>query len=362
VTALELLRRCITPKGFVAALDERANYRRVWSRDGCIASLAALASGDAELVACAARTLITLRDHQGPSGQLPSNVGLDGEVSFGGSAGRVDATLWWSLTVCLYGRVSGDDAVVADSWPALTRAVEVLRAWEHNDAGLVYVPQAGDWADEYLLSGYLLYDQCLRLWMIDELDRAAQRIGRRIAHQRGQLRELIAARFAPDDDGGFFCAGFHAGARFDVFDAFGNALACLLDVGSEAQRAAALHHTKRLSRFDLVPAFWPPITGDDPRMAELEHAAAGRLRNTPGRYHNGGLWPMLTGFWCLAAERLGDDEQASRWRDGIARANAAGEGYPEYLDAFSGEPGGVHGLAWSAAAQVVASAPSALWR
>jgi hypothetical protein len=51
----------------------------------------------------------------------------------------------------------------------------VLDAWEFNGKHLVYVPQSGDWADEYVQHGYVLYDQLLRLWA---LELAAQRYGR----------------------------------------------------------------------------------------------------------------------------------------------------------------------------------------
>ena len=41
-----------------------------------------------------------------------------------------------------------------------------------------------------------------------------------------------------------------------------------------------------------------------PAYDALQRAAGGAFRNQPGRYHNGGLWPMITGFWALAARKL----------------------------------------------------------
>ena len=43
----------------------------------------------------------------------------------------------------------------------------------------------------------------------------------------------------------------------------------------------------------------------------------------------------------------------------ITRGLGAG-GFPEYLDATTGEPGGVRGLAWSAAAEIIAAADSSV--
>jgi len=368
--AIEQLRRCVSPAGFVAAPQPQANYRRIWSRDGCVCGLAALLSGEPELVAAFRRTLETLAAQQGPSGQLPSNVASDGSsVSYGGKAGRVDATIWYLLGTCLYGRLSGDDALVETHWGGLMRAQVLLRAWEYNDGGLLYVPQGGDWADEYVLSGYLLYDQVLRWWAQRELEAAGRRLSRSVDHGRDELPALIERHYASDRDVGstarraaFFLAGFRAGGVFEQFDAWGNALCCLLGVGSEGLRRRSSEHAAGLSRFDLVPAFDPPITPDDAAYAELCHAAGERFRNRPGRYHNGGLWPLVTGFWALAARRLGLAEQAARWAGGIARANRLGEqGFPEYLDAQTGEPGGVSGLGWSAAAEVLAATDPAVF-
>jgi len=367
--AVELLRRCVTRAGFVAALDPRANYPRIWSRDGCICGLAALVSGDGELVGALCRTLDTLRRHQGPSGQIPSNVTVDGsEVSYGGKAGRVDATCWYLLTTCLHGRLAGDDERVADSWASLTHCCQVLRAWEFNDGGLVYVPVAGDWADEYVLSGYLLYDNVLRLWALRELDAAAQRLGRQTHHGRAALGDLVAERFAPRRHAGenasepaFFRAGYHPGAEFAQFDAFGNALCCLLEVGLPEDRLGALGHASEVSRHNLVPAFHPPILPGEPDYDALQRAAGGAFRNQPGRYHNGGLWPMITGFWALAARKLDQPEVAERFTAGIREANQRDAshrdewGFHEYLDGNSGQPGGARHQAWSAAAELIAA-------
>jgi GH15 family glucan-1,4-alpha-glucosidase len=355
--AIALLERCATPAGFLAALEPRSNYRRVWARDGSICSLAALEAGHAPLVEAARATLETLADHRGPSGQLPSNVTTDGtQVSYGGNAGRVDATLWWLVAAAQLARRTEHDEWLDARWPVVVDALRLLRAWELNDGGLIYVPATGDWADEYLLSGYLLYDQVLRLWALRELEAAADRLGRPLDHERGHLAELLATRFGPDDSRDFFLAGHNPCERFACFDAFGNALCCLLEVGSGEARRRTFDHALALTRHDLVPAFDPPVEPHHPDYRRLEHAASGPLRNRPGRYHNGGLWPLNAGFWALAARKLGANAAAERWRAGIASANRLGSGFPEYLDANDGSPGGTQGQAWSAAAEILAAA------
>ena len=353
MSAVDALRACVTEDGFVASTEARTNYRRVWGRDAMVCGLAALVSGEADLLQATRASLETLARHQGPVGQIPSNVSSEGTVSYGGTAGRVDATIWWVLGACLYGRLV-DDAWLAEQHEALVDCERVLRAWEHNDAGLIYVPQSGDWADEYALSGFLLYDQALRLWASRELHAACRRQDWRIPLRRGPtfLAERIGNAFATDDG---FLAGFHAGVRETVFDAFGTALCTWLEVGPAQARERAFLRADALTKHGLVPAFDPPIEEDDPRYASLEHAAAEHLRNRPGRYHNGGLWPLVTGFWAMAARRRGAALARMRWAEGIAAANRA-HGYPEYLDAVDGAPGGTTGQAWSAAAEILATA------
>lgn len=366
--ALGILRECATPAGFVAARSRRSNYGRVWARDASICGLAALSSGDPALIDTLEASLLTLVRHQGRAGQIPSNVdGRQGQgpaaASYGGNAGRVDATLWFMVAAGLLGRLANRDALVERLWPQLLRARAVLVAWEFNTGDLVYVPMAGDWADEYVHHGYVLYDQVLRIWGLRELAAAANRLDLPERDGLDADAERIHRRVSEAYRGPeFFCAAFHPGGRTTRFDAFGNALCCLLDIGPIATREAAIAHAAAITRFDLVPAFDPPILPGEPEYAQLEFAATEHLRNTPGRYHNGGLWPMVNGFWALAAAHMGRDAFAERLTKGIHQANRRGDnGFYEYLDADTGEPGGVRHQAWSAAGEVLAQARTIDW-
>src|SRR5438477_4479901 len=107
--SLAMLRRCLSPAGFLASPSDVDNYARIWARDGIISGLAALASGDADLVDGMRCTLLTLAQHQGPHGEIPSNVTIDGkQVSFGHLVGRVDAPLWYVIGVYAYSQTTND--------------------------------------------------------------------------------------------------------------------------------------------------------------------------------------------------------------------------------------------------------------
>lgn len=107
--AVSLMRECCTPDGFLATPTELDNYRRVWGRDGTIIGLAALLTDDGELIDGCRRTLTTLARHQGPHGEIPSNVDSKTDrVTYGGTAGRVDAELWFVICCGQYLRVTDD--------------------------------------------------------------------------------------------------------------------------------------------------------------------------------------------------------------------------------------------------------------
>jgi|GEM_PF-119318 len=374
--ALALLHDCLTPAGFVASPVARANYRRVWARDGVVCGLAGLAADDDALADGLARTLETLAAHVGPQGQVPSNVSIgdDGEdeVSYGGLAGRVDTGAWFALGL----------AALADAGrplphlvPAAERVLALMDAWEVNARGLVYAPQSGDWADEYVLHGYTLYVQALRVAALRALAPHASDPDA-MAARAGALARLVEATFWPapgaDADAAYHPAAFRVALAEGVapgpfaaltpggyvrrFDGFGTAVALGLaglwrDRAGEALDAGQALAAARPD--GLVPAFWPPVVPGDADWPALTANVRDAFSNAPGHYHNGGGWPVVGGFWGLALARAGRADEARALAD---RLDALGEAhaFPEYLDADAGAPHGTPRLGWSAAGAVLA--------
>ena len=378
--ALTLLHASLTPDGFVASPTDRTNYRHVWARDGVICGLAGLVAGDDALADGLRQTLRTLAAHVGPQGQIPSNVapavdGRDAVVSYGGLAGRVDAGPWFVLGAAHLVRATGDRVLAARLAPVVDGVFALLDAWEVNARGLVYVPQSGDWADEYDLHGYLLYDQALRIAALRAWHAVAPQ-DRGYAARADGLAALVEPTFWPDPGTDPDTTYHPAAARrllaegppetpvaalapggYTVrFDGFGTAVALGL-AGIWADRASvALDAGQRLADATpagLVPAFWPPVRDGDAAWGALRANVRDTFSNHPGHYHNGGLWPVVNGWWAVAQARHG--RAAAPLAARIEAANAAGD-FPEYLDAAAGQPRGTPRLAWSAAASVLARA------
>lgn len=392
VQALALLQQCRTEHGFVATPTSLNNYRRIWARDGCIIGLAALISGDPELINVFGRTLRTLAKYQGIHGEIPSNVDpRTNRVSYGGTTGRVDADLWFLIGCAEYLRETGDEAFLDDILEAAEAVAFLLGAWEFNDRGLLFVPPTGDWADEYIQSGYVLYDQLLYLQAKRALGYLHWKCHGSRDHQIdesvGRLRELIRANYWLTEEASpeytyhkvLFERGRQAAQRrhhaadywlpfFSPtgygyrFDAFANVLVSLFGVADE-------EHTKRVDAYiqehvidretHLLPAFLPVIAREDEGWHKLQVSYSHKFKNQPYEYHNGGLWPMVTGFYAAGLAQRGQRELAEQIIGGIHSANRSqmGDeewGFPEFLHGQKHTPGGTCRMGWSAAGPVIA--------
>lgn len=387
--ALQLLHSCSSADGFLASPSTSHNYRRIWGRDGTIISLAALLTQDTELIETARATFKTLAAHQGPHGEIPSNVDPVAErISYGGTTGRIDADLWFIIGCGEYWQATGDDSFLEEMLRPIEKVRFLLGAWEFNNRGLIYVPLTGDWADEYLHSGYVLYDQLLYLQAQRTLANIHDAVHGSYDHvlqeKTTRLLHLIRANFwfneNPESIDAYHevlyskglqaachCADVHWLPSFSPsgygyrFDAFANILASLFNVASDEQRHKVdAYIEKELvnDELPLLPAFHPVIQPVDQDWEELQVMFSYTFKNKPYEYHNGGLWPMLTGFYVADLAYRNKTRAAREYLHAIHTANAmrmGGEawGFAEFIHGKTHEPGGTRLQGWSAAAAII---------
>jgi len=380
--ALALLRAAATPAGFVASVQPTANYQRVWTRDGVITGLAALLSEEKSLVRTFRATLTTVFDHQHPTGFFPSNVDpATGRASYGGNCGRVDNVSWAVIGLLQFAGLTGDKAFADNRLIQIERAFAVLDAWEFNGRHLVYVPQSGDWADEYVQHGYVLYDQLLRVWALELAGRHFERV--EWLDKAAAIRAVLARNYWPDPTadpatlyspalahqlrdapGDFWLMGFNPARVYRQFDLAANALALLLNLGDARQQVALVEtlHRRLVATPGLLSAFDPAIGSTDPLMAELADNYAYEFRNHPGEFHNGGCWPVWNGWLAAALAQHGQPTLAAELRQRLAAANRPNPtepscwGFYENLHGQTQQPIGVPYCTWSAAGQLLAGA------
>jgi GH15 family glucan-1,4-alpha-glucosidase len=370
--AVELLQKVSSPEGFLASANNISNYQRVWARDGVICGLAALASGDKELIETFKKTLETLANNQHKAGTIPSNVMTNGnivEVSYGGLAGRVDAVTWFVIGVCQYAFYTNDIAFVAKFSTHIEKCFALLDAWEFNNKGLLYVPLSGNWADEYITDGYVLYDQLLRVWALKSYNYFVE--DDVISTKIKAIIEQIEINFTPNDLGDkyhqrayqeiniekFMPCSFSPAGYKTQFDAFANSLALYLNIGSQDFQEKILDYSislKNEMELKLLPAFWPAIKETDLDWNLLKNNCKYEFRNYPNEFHNGGSWSMVNGFYGLALLSKGKSKEASEVLNAINKVNAVQDfSFYENFNSETKEPNGVPFCAWSAAAAVL---------
>lgn len=370
--ALELLHKASSSEGFLASAQDISNYKRVWARDGVICGLAALASGNVDLIATFRKTLETLAENQHYNGTIPSNVMTNEnvvEVSYGGLAGRVDAVTWFIIGICQYSFYTNDAAFMKKYESNIQKCLQLLEAWEFNNRHLMYVPLSGNWADEYIIDGYVLYDQLLRIWALKSFNHFAK--NDLISAKIEKISEQLEINFTPNSIGEKYheraykevniqkympCSFSPAGYKTQ-FDAFANSLALFLNIGSKDFQNSILEYSIALKNemtLQLLPAFWPPVKESDLDWNLLKNNCKYEFRNYPNEFHNGGTWPMVNGFYGLALLAKEKDGEALRLLNAINEANAV-ENFSFYEN-FNSEtklPNGVPFCTWSAAATVM---------
>lgn len=362
------LARAFVPEGILASERAVDNYQRIWARDGIMAGVLGVLTDDAALIEQLRLTLLTLAREQAPNGQIPSSVGLGdtGKVSYGTLAGRVDASLWWLIGASLLIKHGNDKPLAEQFAPTVAKLLELLNAWEFNQADLLYTPLGGNWADEYVTHGHTLYDNSLRVWAqrlvaqvwpemqsAEKSHRIVQQVTASFNTQRSATRYHPEAYARLEQPLPSYCFAACGPYGYDTrWDAMGNAFALLCGLnlqpeGVASQVAWFLTHEP----VGLIPAFWPVVFPGDADWSLLAGQYTHRFKNHPYHFHNGGSWPIATGWLALALAANGHQKLAEQlYAQYLLFLDQYDEewAFAEYYAGDTGVPGGVTPLSYSA--------------
>lgn len=356
-----------------------------------MACLGAAASGETELAATSAATLRTMAAHTSPLGRVPNVVWPGRGYADWGEAGAADAPAWLVVALDHHVAAWGDDALGVELWPVAARALSWLGHQDVTGWGAIDSSAAADWMDSSLnRSGKVLYVNALYAWALRAGERLATRIGVPAPIETERIIERIDALFwpRPGSDLGSLVEGAPAGAAFphtlaasayraaattrrahylasvsygrflDECDVLGNVLAVLGGMADD-RAGTILAHLDSAGVTDPFPSrTWPHTyaPGGDDRMLDpvADELQDPRWRNPPGAYHNGAVWPFIGGLHAAALVVAGRRDDARRVLEGVAAANALGDGFPEWIHAVTGEPGGAPDQTWNAGAYLYA--------
>lgn len=371
--SITLLKKASLPQGFVAAVHEHDNYKRVWTRDGVVCSLAALLSEEEQLLNTTKATIQTIFNHIHNDGFVPSNVNpKNGSVSYGGAVGRADNPSWAIIGLCCYTLKTNDYALAEKYLPQVKQCFTLLTAWEFNGKHLIYVPQSGDWADEYIQHGYILFEQLLRIWALELAAKVYKNNSWK--EKAAIIKEVVQNNFwiTPSSKpylvnlfekqkeafNNYWLMGFNPARVYRYFDLQANGLALLLQIGTTEQNQILIQKIKSTffaNSDSMIPSFYPAITEKEDDMKELLNNYAYNFRNKPHQFHNGGLWPVWNGLMAMALAKNGENVLAEKITTAIHLANQKdNHSFNECFDGISQETCGVANCAWSAAGAILA--------
>lgn len=365
--ALRLLRRNMTRAGILAATPtapaRERRYDCIFGRDAAICAFALMLSGDPRLMQGAKDSLRTLARHQADNGQIPKYVDVRRHEPDFWYVGCIDATLWWLIAVKFIAR--RDRAWERDLRPNVERALAWLRCQEHPRLHLLQQNEASDWADIMPRSGFVLYTNALWYYVKRQYGLARASSTRRHfnrlfypfagavpEYRRLQLLTHYARSRARNRD--LYLSFVNFSFWGEEGDVFGNLLAILFGLADAGQARRILRALDKAA----IDAPYPVRVTCEPigRRDSLWRAYMARHRqNFEYRYHNGGIWPFVGGFWVMTLARLGKRRRARQQLERLAAVNQINQWqFNEWFHGKTGKPSGMKGQSWSAATFLLA--------
>ncbi|HEY6515311.1 MAG TPA: glycoside hydrolase 100 family protein [Steroidobacteraceae bacterium] len=365
--AIDLLRRNLSADGILAASPgDRARsrgYTAIFGRDAAICALGMALSGDPLLERSARVGLETLGAHQAPNGQIPKFVERGGRQADFWYLGCIDSTLWWLLALDFLERRTS--SVRRSRSRRVELALQWLLAQEHQRFFLLQQNEASDWADIMPRSGFVLYSNALwyavkRRYGLDRADDTRDNFNGLfhpfsaglVRYRRARLLNEYVLRRSRNRD--LYLSFVNFSFFGEEGDVFGNLLAVLCGLASPRASRRTLDALQRakVSRLYPVRVVTRPIRR---RSALWRPYMARHRQNEVWQYHNGGIWPMVGGFWVVALAAAGQLPQARLELERLARACALRNwGFTEWLHGTKGTPRGMRGQSWNAAAFLMA--------
>jgi glycogen debranching enzyme len=367
--SIQLLKRNLTPDGILAASPSsratKRGYTAIFGRDAAVCAIGMALSGDESLEGAAAAGLHTLAQHQAPNGQIAKFVDLQRQEADFWYLGCIDSTLWWLIALALLDRIRSPSGLRRQYAKRIKLAIQWLLAQEHQRFFLLQQNEASDWADIMPRSGFVLYTNALwyfvkRVYGIEHAEETYDNFNGLFHPFSTAMAEYRRARLLNDYvlERGRNRDLYLSFVNFSFFgeegDVFGNVLAVLLGLADARASARTLDALTKAQVNEPYPV--RVVTRPIKQNSSLWRPYMARHRqNFVWQYHNGGIWPMVGGFWIAALAAAGRVEPAKVELVKLARVCALRNwGFTEWLHGKSLAPRGMPGQSWNAAAFLMA--------
>jgi hypothetical protein len=329
-------------------------YPEPYTRDLMFSILGIGVTGNEKLIKSIKRVLETLAKNQTEHGHIPSLVhDMD-------DRGSSDSTPLFLLGTGIYRKLTGE----ADF---LTEAVEKALTWmdyqSPSDRFMIAQQPTSDWRDEQWVFGYGLFVNTLVYSYLrllgknekaDNMHREMRRFVIKGGTKHRHVHEGLVVKHKPYY--AMWSYKIHSSERFDLL---GNSIAIISGIASPSRAEGIVSWIEEECdnmkkngdlAVDMPPNFFPFVQPEDPDWHPRYE-----IYNKPGDYHNGGIWPFVSGFYVAALVAAKKYTLAHEKLLELARLNklsASGKltyGFNEWIKAQDGKPMGQDWQTWSAA-------------
>jgi glycogen debranching enzyme len=366
---VELLKGNLTADGILAASPtpqaDKRGYTAIFGRDAAVCAIGMVLSGDRSLARAAAAGLHTLAEHQAANGQIAKFVDVQRQEADFWYLGCIDSTLWWLIALAFLDRHHSPGGLLRRYAKRVKLAVQWLLAQEHQRFYLLQQNEASDWADIMPRSGFVLYTNALwyfvkRLYRIGHAAQTRVNFNGLFHPYSADIAEYRRARLLNDyvlkrgQNSNLYLSFVNFSFFGEEGDVFGNVLAVLLGLADRAASTRTLDALTTAHASDPYPV--RAVTRPIKRSNKLWRPYMARHRqNFVWQYHNGGIWPMVGGFWVTALVAAGRQRQAKSELIKLARVCELGNWqFTEWLHGKTLAPRGMPGQSWNAAAFLMA--------
>jgi len=335
-------------------------YPEPYTRDLMFSIFGVAVTENQELIESIRKVLEELASNQTEHGHIPSLVHDKDD------RGASDTTPLFLLGVSIYKKITGTSEFLDH---AIEKALTWMEYQSPSDRYLVAQQPTSDWRDEQWVLGYGLYVNTLvysylRLMGLNE--RAAKMNGEmsRFTITGGTIHHHVHEGLVVKNKPyyAFWSYKIHSSERFDLL---GNSLAILSGLASPTRAEEMINwieeecgNMKKRGELavDLPPNFFPFIKPEDPDW-QLRYG----IYNKPGEYHNGGIWPFISGFYIaalVAAKKYtlaGEKLVALTHNIKLSHSISLDFGFNEWIKAQNGKPMGQDWQTWSAALYLYAA-------
>jgi len=335
-------------------------YPEPYTRDLMLSIFGIGVTKNKELIRSMEVVLETLAKNQSKHGHIPSLVHDKDD------RGSSDSTPLFLIGIGIIRELTGKSDFLES---ASKKALTWMDYQSPADQVIVAQQPTSDWRDEQWVLGYGLFVNTLvytYLRYFGQTEKAAL-LCREMKHftitekvQHKHVHEGLLLKDKP-----YYAFWSYKVLSSERFDLLGNSLAILSGIATQSRAVKMIDwiedeckamQEKGLLAVDLPPNFFPFTERGDPDWHLREE-----IYNKPGDYHNGGIWPFISGVYIaalVAAKKFKlAEEKLLALTDLIKQANnqTLDYGFNEWHKAQTGEPMGQNWQTWSASMYLYAA-------